>query len=58
MNSVVTYRGIWALHEDSLLLITLKKTLCGVGCDKRAGEAGGLRAQRVKQLIARRRQEP
>lgn len=40
MNSVVTYRGIWALYEDSLLLITLKKTLRGVGCDERAGEAG------------------
>lgn len=40
MNSVVTYRGIWALHEDSLLLIILQKTLCLVGCDEHAGEAG------------------
>lgn len=45
------------MHEDSLLLITLKKTLCGVGCDEHVGE-GGLRALRVKQMIARRRQEP
>lgn len=29
------------MHKDSLLLITLKKTLCGVGCDQCVEEGGG-----------------